>query len=288
MPFAALLLVLTAALLHAGWNLLLKQTAHKYIVIWWSTLVAVMLGGLVLAMQGPPPPNVWPLLVLSALVETAYMASLSSAYEWSDFSLVYPIARGTAPAFLALWSVLLLGETLTGLGFAGLALIVVGLALVGGSGLFEQGSSTKQLPVHYRRGAFLALGVALLISIYQTIDGAAVHLTEPTGYTMILLGLNGLMFTPLAWKRYGWPTMLAVGRQRWRRALMIGLLGLAAYILVLNAYAIAPVSYGGAVREASIVFGALAGWKVLGEPMGRLRLLGAGIMFAGILLIALA
>ncbi len=288
MPLSALLLVLTAALLHAGWNLLLKQTAHKYIVVWWSTLVAVGLGGLALAWQGPPPARVWPLLVLSALVETAYMAALASAYELDDFSLVYPIARGAAPALLAVWAVIFLGDRLTGLGIAGLVLIVLGLGLVGGSGLLDRRASQQPGVRRGQRGLALALLVALMISIYQTIDGAAVRLTEPTGYTLMMLGLNGLFFTPVAWKRYGWPTMLAVGRRRWRRALLIGLLGLVAYALVLNAYAIAPVSYGGAIRESSIVFGALAGWKLLGEPMGRLRILGATVIFCGILMIAAA
>ncbi len=103
-----------------------------------------------------------------------------------------------------------------------------------------------------------------------------------------MLGLTGLLFTPFAVRGKGWRKTLQVGRERWRRILLIGSAGLLAYALVLNAYAIAQVSYAGALREVSIVFAALAGWKLLGEPLGRVRVIGSLVIFAGILLIALA
>src|SRR5262249_61149302 len=59
-----------------------------------------------------------------------------------------------------------------------------------------------------------------------------------------------------------------------------------AYILVLQAYRIASVSYAGAIREISVVFGALAGWRWLGEGFGLPRTIGALLIFLGILVIA--
>src|SRR5512139_1265226 len=103
-----------------------------------------------------------------------------------------------------------------------------------------------------------------------------------------MLGLSGLFFTPFALRGNGWRKTLTVGRTHWRRILVIGVAGLLAYGLVLNVYAIARVSYAGAIREVSIVFAALAGWKLLGEPMGRVRVIGSVVIFAGILLIAVS
>ena len=284
MPALALALVILAAALHAGWNLLLKQVEEKYIVTWWSVLLSAVLALPVVLGGGLPEAAVWPYLIASALTEAFYMAALASAYHLSDFSLVYPIARGTAPAFLALWALLLLGEQLTLTGAAGLALVVAGLMLVGSNELLRQHKTTFVQPV----GVGMALGIALLISIYSILDGIAVQMTPATPYTLVMLGLSGVFFTPFALRGNGWRKTLAVGRTHWRRILVIGVAGLLAYGLVLNVYAIAPVSYAGAIREVSIVFAALAGWKLLGEPMGRVRVIGSVVIFTGILLIAIA
>jgi drug/metabolite transporter (DMT)-like permease len=283
-PALALALVILAAVLHAGWNLLLKQVEDKYIVTWWSVLISAVLALPVALSGGLPGAAVWPYLIASALTEAFYMAALASAYHLSDFSLVYPIARGTAPAFLALWALLLLDEQLTTSGVVGLALVVAGLILVGSNELLHRRSDTSVRPV----GIALALGIALLISIYSILDGLAVQLTPATPYTLVLLGLSGVFFTPFALRGNGWRKTFAVGRRHWRRILVIGVAGLLAYGLVLNVYAIAPVSYAGAIREVSIVFAALAGWKLLGEPMGRVRVIGSIVIFAGILLIAMS
>jgi drug/metabolite transporter (DMT)-like permease len=218
------------------------------------------------------------------------MATLAAAYSLSDFSLVYPVARGAAPAFLALWSILFLGERLTLAGATGLVLVIGGLMLVGSNELLRQRmENTGQSHGRGRiTGLALALGIALLISIYSTLDGAAVKLTPATPYTVVMLGLTGLLFTPFAVRGNGWRKTVQVGKAHWRRILLIGSSGLLAYALVLNAYAIAQVSYAGALREVSIVFAALAGWKLLGEPLGRVRVIGSLVIFAGIVLIAMA
>lgn len=277
-------MLLAAAAMHAGWNLLLKQVEEKYIVSWWAALLNLTLLPPAFLIWGLPATHIWLYLLASGLTEALYMAALASAYRLSDFSLVYPIARGAAPAFLALWAVIFLGEHLTLLGAIGLALVIGGLIIVGGSGLLRSRGSAHSVRIS-RLAILLALSVALLISIYSTIDGAAVKQTAPTPYTLMALSLSGVFFTPFAMQRGGWRRMAAVGVAHWRRILAIGVIGLLTYTLVLNAYAIAQVSYGGAIREVSVVFAALMGWKLLGEEMGWLRVFGATAIFCGILLI---
>jgi drug/metabolite transporter (DMT)-like permease len=133
----------------------------------------------------------------------------------------------------------------------------------------------------------LALVIALLISIYSVIDGAAVKQTAAFPYAIVVFFLAPAITSPLVMKRYGWKHMWSAWKVNRRRLFAIGLLTVFAYILALTAYSIAPVSYSGAIREVSVVLGAFAGWKILDETMGKQRLLGSVVIFIGILVIAL-
>lgn len=283
MPILAVALLFGSAVLHTTWNLLLKQAGEKYLTTWWAVLLGSAVFLPFLAFTGLPIRAAWPYLLASVLVEAAYYVILPMAYQTADFSLVYPLARGAAPALIATWSVLFLGEQLTLPGIFGLGLMVVGLLVVGSSQLFQPGSSKPHL-----RGIFLALSLAVLISIYSTIDGAAVKQTPAFAYAILVFFLAPVLTFPLVLRRYGWQTLGAeLAGHRWR-ILSIGLLTVCAYLLALAAYSLAPVSYVGAIREISVVFGAVAGWWFLSERVGGWRVAGAVIIFGGLLLITLA
>lgn len=280
MPPIAIALLFFSAILHTTWNLLLKQTDDKYIATWWAVLVGSLLFLPVLFFTGLPAKETWVLLVASVCIEVVYYALLSAAYTDSDFSLVYPLARGTAPAFIALWSVWFLGETLSPGGLAGLIIVVLGLLIVGGSGLFI----TPEKP--HLKGILLALTIALLISIYSTIDGAAVKQTSALPYAVLVFFLAPAFASPVVIKRYGWQRLTSVWKTNRNRLILIGLLTVCAYLLVLAAYSMAPISYSGAIREVSVVLGAFAGWRFLNEKLGGWRLFGSTVIFLGILVIA--
>jgi drug/metabolite transporter (DMT)-like permease len=293
MPLSAILLLFCSAFLHTAWNLLLKQAGEKYIATWWAVLLGAGLFLPCLLFTGLPARATWLLLLISVLVETAYYITLSTAYRDADFSIVYPLARGAAPLMIATWSVLFLGERLTSGGLAGLGIIVAGLLVVGGSSVLagsryaslldQQSSQTPRW-----RGMALAFLLALLISIYSTIDGAAVKQTPAFPYAVLVFFLSPVMTTPLVLKRYGWQTLKSELAQHKIRIVSIGLLTVSAYLLALAAYSMAKISYSGAIREVSVVMGALAGWLFLGEGLGRLRVIGSLVIFGGILVIALA
>ena len=110
----------------------------------------------------------------------------------------------------------------------------------------------------------------------------------PVPYTILIFALSALLAAgPLFYLR-GARAILAEGRRSWRRIPLVAVFSLVSYMLVLRAYSIAPVAYAGAVREVSVVLAALAGWRLLGEGFGLSRLLGALLVFAGIVLIAVA
>src|SRR5262245_6508034 len=281
---------MAAAMLHATWNLLVKQATARHVFTWWALLAGTLLFSPVLFWGAPWPARVWPYALASALCETAYFIALATAYRLADFSLVYPIARGTAPALLALGAVVLLKENLRPGGVLGLSFLILGLLIVVTTGTtrmagtkMEDGSVGKP-----GAGVAAALAVAALIALYTLIDGAAVRFVSPAPYNGLVLGLTALFLTPFILLHYDRRTLGSEWRQQWPRIVTVGALLVLSYALVLFAYTRAPVAYAGAVREVSVGFAALAGWLWLGEPMGRQRLAGAILIVVGIAMIALA
>lgn len=284
MPLSALGLLVSAAVLHAGWNLLVKRAGEKQLFTWWALAVGSLVFAPLLALSGALPARVWPYVVGSAVAEAAYFVGLTLAYKLGDFSLVYPIARGAAPAFLAVWAAIFLSERPSPLGLVGLGLLLLGLLIVGGSSWW-----TSRKVAKVGGGAIAAaLTVALCISIYSVIDGAAVKFVDPTPYTIVVLLLSAVLTAPAVLARYGRRALLVEWRANWLRIMIVGALMMVTFIIVLHAYALASVNYAGAIREISVVFAALAGWWWLGESFGLLRVIGAAFIFSGILVIALA
>jgi drug/metabolite transporter (DMT)-like permease len=292
----ALALLIAAAVLHTGWNLLVKRARERQIFTWWSLVVGSLCFAPLLLFSPALPAAVWPYVAASAAVEAVYYVALLRAYRLGDFSLVYPLARGAAPAFLALWAALFLGERPGAGGVAGLILLLCGLLLVGGAAgmlaplrVLVGGRAAERRAVRVGGGAVAAaLSVALCISIYSAIDGAAVRLASPITYTVAVIALSAALISPAVLWRYGRPAIAAEWRANWPRIVAVGVLTLLTYLLVMQAYALGRVGYAGAIREVSVVFAALVGWRWLGEGFGALRTAGAALIFVGILVIAVA
>ncbi len=284
MPLTALGLLLAAAMMHTTWNLLVKRAKEKQVFIWCSLIAGTIIFSPLLLTSPLFLVSTWPYLISSALVEVIYYITLIRAYENGDFSLVYPMARGAAPAFLLIWATFFLGERPRFFGLIGIALLVFGLIIVGGKTWW----TLRKTSGFSKSALALALGVACCISIYTAIDGAAVHHVSPLPYTVLVIALAALFITPAVVKRYGNDAIADEWRANWLRITLVGLFTLLAYMLALKAYTIARVSYAGAVREISVVFAAFVGWRWLGESFGAIRLVGALFIFAGILVIAFA
>jgi drug/metabolite transporter (DMT)-like permease len=284
MPLTALGLLLAAAMMHTTWNLLVKRAKEKQVFIWCSLLAGTIIFSPLLLTSSLLLVSIWPYLICSALVEAIYYITLIRAYENGDFSLVYPMARGAAPAFLLIWATFFLGERPRFFGLIGIALLVCGLIIVGGKTWWTLRKTTG-----FSKSALaLALGVACCISVYTAIDGAAVHHVSPLPYTVLVIALTLLFITPAVVIRYGSIAIVGEWRANWKGITLVGLFTLLAYMLALKAYTIARVSYAGSVREISVVFAAFVGWRWLGESFGAIRLVGAMFIFAGILVIAFA
>lgn len=287
MPLLALGLLLVAAGLHATWNFLVKRAREKQVFTWLALLIGVACYLPVVVLNPIDLRAIWPFIVCSALVEAIYYFALISAYQYGDFSMIYPIARGTAPAFLLVWTALFLGERPRLFGVMGIILLALGLMLVGGNAWWVLRKQASLQSVS-KNGLALALSVALCISIYTTIDGAAVRHVDPLPYVVVVMALTTILITPVILRRYGKTALAVEWRANWPRILMVGIFTLLAYILALFAYTMTRVSYAGAIREVSVVFAALIGWRYLHETFGAFRVAGSVLIFSGILLIALA
>jgi drug/metabolite transporter (DMT)-like permease len=281
MPIFAILLLLLAAFLHALWNLLLKRSQEKYIAMGWQVIISGIFAFFLLLFTGFPPRSMWLFAAISMALEAVYFILLSNAYSDHEFSLVYPIARGTAPAFLMLWSVLFLHEKLTVGGVLGIGMIVCGMVIIGATSLIQNRGSKLHL-----KGVFVALAVALIISLYTLIDGTAVKNGPPLPYALTMFIFVPVLTTTYNLRRYGWKQFAAAWQGPRIPLILAAVLGVVAYLLALIAYTFAPLSYSGAIREVSVVIGAFLGWQFLEEKMGRTRLLGSIVIFAGILVIA--
>ncbi|HMU94574.1 MAG TPA: EamA family transporter [Anaerolineales bacterium] len=281
MPILALVLLFFSAAMHATWNFLLKSAEEKYIAMGWQVILSGVFSTVLIFFTGLPPRSMWTFAVISMILEAIYFILLCIAYSDHDFSLVYPIARGAAPALLVLWTALFLHEQLTTGGYIGLAMITGGMILIGATTLLQNHEEKPHL-----RGILTALSVALIISIYTYIDGNAVKHGPALPYGLSMFVMVPFVTTPYLVQRYGWSHFSAMWRQKRGYLLMGGLLGLVAYMLALFAYTFAPLSYSGAIREVSAVIGAFLGWRFLKEEMGGIRVVGSAIVFAGVMVIA--
>ena len=282
MSFFALLLLFISASLHASWNFLLKRSQEKYIAMGWQVIFGGTFALILLLIVGLPPRSMWIFAMVSMFLEAIYFILLSNAYTDNDFSLVYPIARGTSPAFIMLWSVLFLHEELTTGGMIGIGLIVCGMITIGTTSLIQNRGSKL-----HTKGILLALTVALMISFYTLVDGAAVQNGSPLSYGLLMFTLVPLLTTPYNIRRYGWKHFASAWKEERNPIILAGVLGVTAYLIALFAYTLAPVSYSGSIRQVSVVIGAFLGWQFLNEQMGGMRVFGAIVIFIGILTIAI-
>ena len=280
----ALSLVLASSVLHASWNLLAKRAGGAAAFVWLvavasATLYAPAVAALLVlwrpAMGGPQVL----LMAGSGALHVGYFVALQRGYRAADFSVVYPLARGTGPALSLVGAVLLLGERPSPPAVAGGLLVVAGVILIGTGGL---GGARLTAGVRY------GLLTGALIAAYTLWDKIAV--SGPARVPPLLEDYSSsvarvVLLAPLAWRRRG--EVRGVWKAHRAQVLGVAVLSPLAFILVLTALVNAPVSSVAPAREVSILLGVALGTRVLGERHLRRRLLASGLMLAGIVAIGL-
>jgi drug/metabolite transporter (DMT)-like permease len=279
----ALVLVVAAAALHAGWNALAKRGGDPVVFLWLSTLAAAALmlpPGLWRLVRDGFAPAATPFVLLTIALHALYFYALGRAYASWSYSLVYPVARGLGVALVPLVALLVFDERLSPLGAGGVVLVVVGIAtlhLRAGAGGTSPGSGL--------RGLLWPVVTGLTIASYSLVDKAGVARLDPVSYMLLLEAGCGLLGLPLLRMRAAAVRSEARG---WRTIVLAAAMSALAYTLVLFAFRLSKTGYVVAARELSIVLSALIGSLWLGEGRLGAPLAGALIVLAGVACIALA
>jgi drug/metabolite transporter (DMT)-like permease len=291
MTVASLALILLSACVHVVAHVALKRSSSRAAFAWWMLLGGAVLFSPLLMTPWPSlPPVVWAVAALSAGLEALYFTAIARAYETGDLSLVYPLARGTAPVLLLCWSVLFAGEQPSGAGALGVGIIAAGLYLIN---LPRLGAWAAPMRALSQPGPRWALAAGLCTSLYTVLDRYVLRAvtgtptTWPLLYTYLELALALLLLSPWTLRAVGRPALQREWRANRGWAVVAGATTLGAYALVLYAIrAGTPASYAGAVRETSVVLGALLGFFAFKEPRTPMRLAGAVAVAAGVAVIA--
>ena len=284
-------MVIVAALLHAFWNIVAKKTGgNRHFVLMGGLLLALFWAPLGLWLGWREVPRwggvQWAFVACSGFTHLAYFNVLLKGYRVSDLTVVYPVARGTGPLISSLLAVAVLGEALTLHGAVGVLCVCGGVFIIAGGPALLRAAHDPAQRARVHAGLRWGAATGVLIAVYTVLDGWSVKrlLIAPilVDYFGNLVRLPFMMPTLLrdprgfvdAWRRYKW------------HAAAMGLVAPLAYVLVLYAVKLAPLSHVAPAREISMLFAALIGGRLLGEGDRGQRMLGAALMAGGVALLA--
>ena len=264
-------IVLLAAVMHAGWNAIVKSGGDKFVEITLLTSGAALIAVPVLAFVPPPASGSWPYIAASVLIHCAYFSLVAFTYRAGDLSFAYPVMRGSAPLFTALVSAVIVGERLTPGGWLGIVLLSGGILAL----------ARDNWKSGLRQGHALAFGLinAGVIVVYTVVDGLGVRLAgNAWSYVAWMFFLNAL---PLLGVAFFTRRAALLKAASWRNGLAGGALTLGAYGLVLWAMTQAPIALVAALRETAVIFGTIIACAVLKERFGATRWTASVLVAAG-------
>jgi drug/metabolite transporter (DMT)-like permease len=272
--------VLFAAACHAGWNAAIKRGLDQLATTVLISLGAALVSLALMPVAGLPEVAAWPWVIASVLIHLFYFAALIESYRVGDMSQVYPIARGSAPLMTASVTSLFVGEQLGVLGWCGIFLLVAGVFMLSLHG----GRDIERLN---RRAVGFALFTAVTICAYTVVDGIGARLAgSANAYSLALFFGIGPVMLAYALARRGYEIVPAMARN-WGTGLAGGALQLWSYGIAIWAMTVAPIALVAALRETSVLFGALIAVVFLNEPLRRIRIGAAMLIVSGLALIRL-
>ena len=270
------LLIFFAALLHALWNIIIKSLNNSLIGIAVKVFFQSIIFFPIIFIVQPPQGLTWFYLVCSSILHSIYFILLGSMYNRSDMTVIYPIARGCAPVFVTLLSLIFLKDSISLVGIIGIITVSFGLVLLS----LENFKIEMNIKI-----IVISLFIALIISIYTFTDGAGVRSAD-------------MASTYIVWNFFlgGW---ISIGyvfftnkKELFELKLMDLMYILLATIISFTAYAIiiwsmkhVPIGFVASMRESSIIFASLIGFYFLKEKIGYIRLSSGFIFFIGVYLI---
>ncbi len=273
-------LVILAAFLHASWNVLVKSKLDRFSAVFLLQAVLGIMGLGMMAVFGLPPQAAWPYALTSGIVHTFYLIFLARAYEAGDFGLAYPIARGSAPLFTLIGSLLFAGDVITFAELVGILVVIFGL-------LFLTLGKNSSIATH-KKAVIYALLTALMISSYTLLDGLGARVSgNASQYAGLAFFVFGLFITITAVVLRG-PVILAQVAPHWKSGVIGGSISAIAYWIIIWCMSVAPIAMVAALRETSVFFGLAMSSYVLKERLTGMRIVGGILIVAGAVVLRLA
>ena len=276
MSFDVFAIILLGAALHTTWNAVVKGGGDKLLTTCMITSIASLIALAIIPFLELPAKESWPFIGASVMFQVLYFVLVAWTYRIADMSQTYPIMRGTAPLLVAAVSVFLLSETLSAFAWTGIAVISIGIL-----------SMAVAPSAGPRKGLILALVNAGVIAGYTLIDGLGVRKSgAPAAYTLWIFLLTGIPLAAWAFttRRREFCHYLT---RHWRPGVVGGFGTVASYGLALWAMTAAPIATVSALRETSILFGVVISALVLKEQLTRVRIVAAGLIAAGAMVLRL-
>jgi drug/metabolite transporter (DMT)-like permease len=277
MSTATFAIVLSAAILHASWNAMLKVSSDKVVMLGLISTGHVVLGAIVVLNVPLPAVASWPFLAASTVIHFGYYALLNYSYRIGDLSQVYPIARGIVPVLVTLGAQYSVGEVLPPQTWIGILVVSGGVMLLS-IGNLRNGASRAVIG--------LAVTTGFIIAAYSVVDGLGVRQAEQA---LSYIGWLFVLELPVV--------IFIVHRRRHllgkipARTIVLGvsggLISALAYGLVIYAKEFSPLGVVSALRETSVLFAAMIGVVLLGERPWQSRLAAAIVVVSGVVLIAI-
>ena len=275
MQIDVFLAVLAAALMHAGWNAIIKMRLDRLSAMTLMSFLMGALASLTLPFIAPPGAESWKWILTGSALHTGYKLFLVRAYAAGDLVQIYPLARGAAPLITAVAGLFILGEDLSAMAMFSIAVLSIGIALMafrGGGGVSRLSGSAM----------FYALITSIFIASYSLNDGIGARTaSSPFSYGAWLFTIDGFAMAAIALPALPRGAVAAM-RHEWRGGLAAAALSLGAYVIVLWAMTRAPVAAVAALRESSILFALLISVIVLKERLTPWRVGAALTILAGV------
>ena len=273
--------MLFGAAMHAGWNAVLKIKLEPFLAMTLITAASGIMAVPALIYTGLPNAASWGWAGCSLFLHCCYYFALTAAYARADMSQVYPVARGSAPLLTATGATTVFGETISSVGIAGIAVLGLGIFIMT---LRPRRGSGEPMD----RGAlFFALLTAVIICGYTLSDGMGARASgDPLAFSALLFVLNGIALVAIALLWRGRDALSPMRDFLWP-GFAGGIMSGVSYTIVIWAMTIAPIALVAAVRETSVLFGAAIAVIFLKEPLRLARILAAGFIVFGLVLIRL-
>ncbi|NRB03129.1 MAG: EamA family transporter [Rhodobacteraceae bacterium] len=279
----ALILALLAAVLHAAFGALQKGRHDP-----WLSRGAIDVSYMLIALPFAlfvvpfPEPHMWPIFAGVMAIHVIYKILQALAYTKGDYTVVYPVVRGTGPLFTVIGAYFLFGETFTLVQWLGVGVLLAGIYGLAAYNMRNLVTQRETLPV----AMMFAVATGLFVALYTTYDAYGIRATEnPFTFLAWFFFLDGLCIPVYALLRYRRMAAPPAPGPLMVRGVIGAFVAFASFGSIMMATRLDKVGEAAVLRETSTVFAAVIGYVFLKETVGPRRMALMALIAAGAVIV---